>query len=331
MAKYVSPVSGAFAPGPQNVFGAARSGGGRLHAGDDWHAPAGSPLVAAIGGRVVFVGYDKNAGGYGHFVDVLGADGNVFRYAPHQAVTVKVGQQIATGDQIGVIGAAPGESRGVPHLHMEVMVPGSPAYGAAVKGQFGNTARKHGYVSTVDPAQFFGIAPGLPVAAGQALDAGAQPAVAAGQAAPAMRGGVTPEAQSTYSLLTTGDPRLGVAPLPASVAAGAVGNMMQESYANLRPDAKGAAGELGIGQWMPDRYANMVAWTTANGLDPSSREGQALFYSHELQASPVMAALATAQTPADAAQIIASKFERAGSPMMDRRVGYANAVAAGGD
>lgn len=148
-------------------------------------------------------------------------------------------------------------------------------------------------------------------------------------AAPAARnhGGVTPEAQSVYQLLTQGDPAHGVAPLSPAVAAGAVGNMMQESYQNLRPDAKGAAGELGIGQWMPDRYANMVAWTKANGLDPASREGQALFYSHELQASPVMADLANAQTPGDAAQIIASKFERAGNPMMDRRVGFADAVA----
>ncbi len=167
MAGYVSPVSGAFAPNASNIFGASRSGGGRLHAGDDWHAPAGSPLVASIGGRVVYIGNDTNAGGYGHFVDVLGSDGNVIRYAPHAAVTAKVGQQVAAGEQIGVIGSAPGG--GHPHLHMEVIPPGTPAYRAAVKGGFGSTARVRGYVSTVDPAKFFGLEPGTLVAAGHPL------------------------------------------------------------------------------------------------------------------------------------------------------------------
>lgn len=141
------------------------------------------------------------------------------------------------------------------------------------------------------------------------------------------RQNVTPEARQVFSMLVAGDPAHSVAPLSPEIAAGAVGNMMQESFADLRPAAKGAGGELGIGQWMPDRYANMVAWTTANGLDPNSREGQALFYSHELQESPTMAALAAAKTPAEAASIIATKFERAGNPMMDRRMAYAADVA----
>jgi hypothetical protein len=162
----------------------------------------------------------------------------------------------------------------------------------------------------------------------QAAAAPAQVAQAAPQApAQPARSGVPSEAQGVYSLLTQGRPTIGVAPLSPAVAAGAVGNMMQEAYPNVRPDARGAAGEIGIGQWMPDRYANMVQWTKANGLDPNSREGQALFYSHELQSSPTMGALANAQTPADAAKVIATGFERAGTPQLGKRAAFANAVA----
>src|SRR6185295_5031411 len=103
----------------------------------------------------------------------------------------------------------------------------------------------------------------------RAAASGVVPATRSASAGP-RRQNVTPEAQKVYQQLIAGDPAHGVPPLSPEVAAGAVGNMMQESYADLRPDALGAGGEKGIGQWMPDRYANMVAWTTANGLDPNS-------------------------------------------------------------
>ncbi len=132
-------------------------------------------------------------------------------------------------------------------------------------------------------------------------------------------------AQIAYSILTQGDPAHGIAPLSPAVAAGAVGNMMQES--GMNPAVIGKAGEIGIGQWLGPRYTNMINWNEANGLDPSSLQGQALFYSHELQTSPTMAKLASVQTPGDAAKIIATDFERPGTPMMDKRIGYANEVA----
>lgn len=148
-------------------------------------------------------------------------------------------------------------------------------------------------------------------------------------AAPGGFGG-TPQAKQVAAILASGAPEIGVAPLPGHVVGGAVGNMMQEAYPDIRPNAVGKAGERGIGQWDKTRYTAMVKWTTANKLDPTSRIGQALFYSHELQSKPgVMAKLAKAKTPADAAAIIAKDFEQAGNPQMAKRIGYANQVGAG--
>lgn len=145
-------------------------------------------------------------------------------------------------------------------------------------------------------------------------------------AVPARAAPMANPAQQVYSMLVQGDPAHGVAPLPPAIAAGAVGNMMQES--GMQPLIRGAGGEIGIGQWAGPRYTNMVNWTKANGLDPTSLEGQALFYSNELQASPTMGDLANAKTAAEAAQIISTGFERPGKPMLDKRIAYANAVAA---
>lgn len=211
----------------------------------------------------------------------------------------------------------------------------SPAFYAAMREfgaqngyqvRWGNTP---GFLPNggADPVHFdLGLKP-PPGGEGFSLDAKPVATPAAGPAVGAGGAG-TLEARQTRDLLMTGRPDLGVKPLPAAIAAGAVGNMMQESYENLRPDAIGKGGEKGIGQWMPDRYANMVAWTTANGLDPNSRAGQALFYSYELQNSPTMAKLA-GLTPVDAAKLIATEFEAAGNPQMDKRIGYTNAMMMG--
>ncbi|MEO0852920.1 MAG: LysM peptidoglycan-binding domain-containing M23 family metallopeptidase, partial [Cyanobacteria bacterium J06648_11] len=52
---------------------------GRMHHGVDFGGPVGSPISAAMGGEVIFAGWDS--GGYGNRVDIRHPNGMVTRYA----------------------------------------------------------------------------------------------------------------------------------------------------------------------------------------------------------------------------------------------------------
>ena len=94
--------------------------GDRFHAGVDFRAPAGAPVVAAARGRVAFGGFRPG----GHGVTVVLAHGRGVRtlYAHLSAASVAVGARVARGAPIGRVGAT-GNSTG-PHLHFEVRVRG---------------------------------------------------------------------------------------------------------------------------------------------------------------------------------------------------------------
>jgi murein DD-endopeptidase MepM/ murein hydrolase activator NlpD len=95
--------------------------GGRLHKGLDIAADAGTPIVAAQAGRVVFCGWQ---GGYGQTIDIDHGGGLVTRHA-HQSLTlVSEGDLVARGQRIGRVGTT-GSSTG-PHLHFEVRVDDGP-------------------------------------------------------------------------------------------------------------------------------------------------------------------------------------------------------------
>lgn len=88
-----------------------------FHSGIDLGAPLGTPVLAAKAGRVDFAGWGD---GYGNLVELdHGSTGT--RYAHLDAIYVSQGQQIAQGQQIGIVGST-GRSTG-PHLHFEIMVP----------------------------------------------------------------------------------------------------------------------------------------------------------------------------------------------------------------
>lgn len=88
-----------------------------FHSGIDLGAPFGTPVLAAKAGRVDFAGWGD---GYGNLVELdHGSIGT--RYAHLDAIFVSQGQQIAQGQQIGIVGST-GRSTG-PHLHFEIMVP----------------------------------------------------------------------------------------------------------------------------------------------------------------------------------------------------------------
>jgi murein DD-endopeptidase MepM/ murein hydrolase activator NlpD len=86
-----------------------------MHEGIDFLADAGSPIVAAAGGVVVFAGFHPQ---YGYVVDIDHGNDLVTRYAHQSKLLVKEGDVVARGRKIGEVGST-GRSTG-PHLHFEV-------------------------------------------------------------------------------------------------------------------------------------------------------------------------------------------------------------------
>lgn len=89
------------------------------HYGTDYPAPAGTPVTAVNDGTVVMVGMYPVRGG---LVVVDHGAGLTSMYFHQRAVTVKVGQQVTRGQQVGEVGNT-GLSTGA-HLHLEMRVRG---------------------------------------------------------------------------------------------------------------------------------------------------------------------------------------------------------------
>jgi len=91
------------------------------HQGLDFAAATGTPVSAAMSGRVVSAGV---LGGYGNQVLLQHADGTRTRYGHLSQIGVSVGQSVTAGQRIGAVGNT-GVSTGS-HLHFEVIVGGVP-------------------------------------------------------------------------------------------------------------------------------------------------------------------------------------------------------------
>jgi murein DD-endopeptidase MepM/ murein hydrolase activator NlpD len=85
------------------------------HTGLDFAAAPGTPVFAALAGKVIEVGY---AGAYGINIVILHDNGRKTRYAHLSATDVSQGQKVLRGQRIGAVGST-GNSTG-PHLHFEV-------------------------------------------------------------------------------------------------------------------------------------------------------------------------------------------------------------------
>ncbi|MEU5723129.1 M23 family metallopeptidase [Micromonospora sp. NPDC047738] len=94
---------------------------GKLHTGIDLVAPEGTPYTAIHSGTVTKAGW---FGGYGYAVIVQHPDGSEAIYGHSSEVSVKEGQQVKAGDQLGLVGNT-GHSYGS-HLHLEIHVNGQP-------------------------------------------------------------------------------------------------------------------------------------------------------------------------------------------------------------
>lgn len=120
-ASFQMPLEGVSLPGPgSSDYGprtSFRTSNGQQassdHDGVDFSAPAGSPVRAVAGGRVVRAGPN---GGYGNFVEIDHGNGVVVGYAHLQDFDVAVGDTVAPGQNFGRVGST-GNSTG-PHLHL---------------------------------------------------------------------------------------------------------------------------------------------------------------------------------------------------------------------
>lgn len=106
--QYIWPVDGGYISDP---FVSNRN-----HKGLDIAAPSGTSIFAGASGTVVSAGW--NAGGYGYFVMIDHGHGYATLYGHMSKVIAVAGQQVNTGDVIGLVGST-GDSSGN-HLHFEV-------------------------------------------------------------------------------------------------------------------------------------------------------------------------------------------------------------------
>ena len=119
MPKWVRPASGPITSkyGPRKP---PKAGASSFHKGIDIGAKMGSPIVAAADGKVTYAGVN---GTFGNHVKVTHAAGYVSSYSHMTRISVKVGDRIAAGNQVGTCGST-GNSTG-PHLHFEIKKDGA--------------------------------------------------------------------------------------------------------------------------------------------------------------------------------------------------------------
>ena len=91
------------------------------HNGVDFGAPEGTPIFAAEAGTVIISGFSHSAG---NWVVINHGGGLVTMYMHNSVNQVSVGQQVARGQQIALVGNT-GNSFGA-HLHFQVEINGVP-------------------------------------------------------------------------------------------------------------------------------------------------------------------------------------------------------------
>lgn len=89
------------------------------HSGIDIDGDYTTPIYAADAGVVIHAGWGRTRGGYGIYVDIDHGNGLVTRYGHASKLFVSVGDPVARGQSIAMVGTT-GRSTGT-HLHFEVI------------------------------------------------------------------------------------------------------------------------------------------------------------------------------------------------------------------
>lgn len=92
----------------------------KMHTGVDFSAPKGTPIYATGDGVVIDV--KTIFGGYGKYIEIDHGFGFVTRYAHMNEFSVRKGQRVKRGDQIGTVGNT--GSSTAPHVHYEILKDG---------------------------------------------------------------------------------------------------------------------------------------------------------------------------------------------------------------
>lgn len=98
-----------------------KTGGRRMHNGQDFAGPSGTDIYATADGIVTHAGWQS---GFGKLVIIKHAFGIETYYAHNSNIRVREGQRVSRGDHIADMGST-GRSTGT-HIHYEVRVNGRP-------------------------------------------------------------------------------------------------------------------------------------------------------------------------------------------------------------
>lgn len=116
------PVSEIGKPRLISPWGVGRDGGARSHEGIDIGAPRGTPLLAVANGYVNRVG-ENNLGGKVVFLRPANMNYSVYYAHLDKQIAVE-GQQVRTGDTIGLVGNTGNARTTAPHLHFGIYTNG---------------------------------------------------------------------------------------------------------------------------------------------------------------------------------------------------------------
>jgi LysM repeat protein len=111
---FIWPING-YITSPYGYRPSPFTGVRQFHTGLDIGSPSGTPIKAAMAGRVSAAGYDDISGNH---VVITHHSGYRTLYAHMSVIRAKVGTYVRTGDRIGDVGST-GLSTG-PHLHFTV-------------------------------------------------------------------------------------------------------------------------------------------------------------------------------------------------------------------
>ncbi len=112
------PVAGKGNRDIQSFWGANRDGGARSHEGVDIFAKRGTPVVAAVDGRVSRTGNSGLGGKQVWLRD--GLLGNSLYYAHLDSIMVESGTSVKIGDTLGTVGNTGNAEGGAHHLHFGI-------------------------------------------------------------------------------------------------------------------------------------------------------------------------------------------------------------------